>query len=84
MDVFGYWLATEKGWKKIYQIGEDYSYPWNQGGGFMRGFCRGGGEEVTSVWSPPGSTSDFSSMIASIPLDQGYDASFTTVVVAMR
>jgi branched-chain amino acid transport system substrate-binding protein len=74
MDVFGYWLATEKGWKKIYQIGEDYSYPWNQGGGFMRGFCRGGGEVVTSVWSPPGSTSDFSSMIASIPLDQGYDA----------
>lgn len=74
MDVFGYWLATEKEWKKIYQIGEDYSYPWNQGGGFMRGFCRGGGEVVTSVWSPPGSTSDFSSMIASIPLDQGYDA----------
>jgi branched-chain amino acid transport system substrate-binding protein len=73
-DVFGYWLAQEKGYKKIYQIGEDYSYPWNQGGGFVRGFCRGGGEEVKSVWFPPGSTSDFSSMIASIPLDQGYDA----------
>ncbi len=74
MDVFGYWLAKEKGYKKIYQIGEDYSYPWNQGGGFKRGFCRGGGEEVTSVWFPPGTTSDFSSMIASIPLDKGYDA----------
>lgn len=73
-DVFGYWLAREKGYKKIYQIGEDYSYPWNQGGGFIRGFCRGGGEEVSSVWFPPGSTSDFSSMIASIPLDEGYDA----------
>jgi len=73
-DVFGYWLAKEKGYKKIYQIGEDYSYPWNQGGGFIRGFCRGGGDEVTSVWFPPGSTSDFSSMIASIPLDEGYDA----------
>lgn len=73
-DVFGYWLAKEKGFKKIYQIGEDYSYPWNQGGGFVRGFCRGGGTEVKSVWFPPGSTSDFSSMIASIPLDQGYDA----------
>ena len=73
-DVFGYWLAKEKGYKKIYQIGEDYSYPWNQGGGFIRGFCRGGGEEVTSIWFPPGSTSDFSSMIASIPLDEGYDA----------
>ncbi len=74
MDVFGYWLAKTQGYKKIYQLGEDYSYPWNQGGGFKRGFCRGGGVEVTSVWFPPGSTSDFSSMIAAIPLDQGYDA----------
>lgn len=74
MDVFGYWLAKEKGYKKIYQIGEDYSYPWNQGGGFKRGFCRGGGVEVKSVWFPPGSTSDFSSMIAAIPLNEGYDA----------
>lgn len=74
MDVFGYWLAKVQGYKKIYQLGEDYSFPWNEGGGFKRGFCRGGGEEVTSVWFPPGSTSDFSSMIAAIPLDQGYDA----------
>ncbi|MCC7448804.1 MAG: ABC transporter substrate-binding protein [Anaerolineae bacterium] len=74
MDVFGYWLAKVKGFKKIYMIGEDYSYPWNQGGGFKRGFCRGGGTEVKSIWSPPGTTSDFSSMIASIPVDQGYDA----------
>lgn len=73
-DVFGYYLAKELGYTKIYQIGEDYSYPWNQGGGFIRGFCRGGGEEVASVWFPPGSTSDFSSMIASIPLDEDYDA----------
>ncbi|MEA4944877.1 MAG: ABC transporter substrate-binding protein [Propionicimonas sp.] len=76
MDVFGYWLAKEKGYKKIYQIGEDYSFPWNTGGGFKRGFCRGGGTEVKSVWFPPGTTSDFSSLIASIPLDQGYDALF--------
>jgi branched-chain amino acid transport system substrate-binding protein len=74
MDVFGYWLAKTKGYKKIYQIGEDYSYPWNQGGGFKRGFCRGGGEEVRSVWFPPGSTSDFSSMIAAIPLNEKFDA----------
>ena len=44
-DVFGYYLAKEKGYKKIYQIGEDYSFPWNEGGGLVRGFCRGGGEE---------------------------------------
>jgi len=73
-DAFGYYLAKELGYKKLYQIGEDYSFPWNEGGGLVRGFCRGGGEEVTSVWFPPGSTSDFSSMIAAIPLDQGYDA----------
>jgi branched-chain amino acid transport system substrate-binding protein len=74
MDVFGYYLAKEKSFKKIYQIGEDYSFPWNEGGGFKRGFYRGGGVEVKSIWFPPGSTSDFSSMIASIPLDQDYDA----------
>lgn len=74
MDAFGYWLAKDKGFKKIYQIGEDYSFPWNEGGGFKRGFCRGGGEVVSSVWFPPGTTSDFSSMIASIPLDKNYDA----------
>jgi branched-chain amino acid transport system substrate-binding protein len=73
-DPFGYYLADQLGYKKLYQIGEDYSFPWNESGGLIRGFCRGGGEEVTSVWFPPGSTSDFSSMIASIPLDQGYDA----------
>ncbi len=73
MDPFGYWLAKEKGFKKVYMIGEDYSYPYNQGGGFKRGFCRGGGEEVTTVWHPV-PLDDFSSIIASIPLDQGYDA----------
>lgn len=73
MDVFGYWLAKEKSYKKIYMIGEDYSYPYNQGDGFKRGFCRGGGEEVKTVWHPV-PTDDYSSIIASIPLDQGYDA----------
>ncbi len=73
MDVFGYWLAKSKGFKKIYMIGEDYSYPYNQGGGFKRGFLRGGGVEVKTVWHPV-PTSDYSSLIGSIPLDKGYDA----------
>ena len=73
LDVFGYWLAKEKGYKKIYMIGEDYSYPYNQGGGFKRGFYRGGGLEVKTIWHPV-PTSDYSSVIASIPLDKGYDA----------
>ena len=73
MDPLGYWLAKEKGFKKIYMIGEDYSYPYNQGGGFKRGFFRGGGVEVKTVWHPV-PTSDYSSIIASIPLDKGYDA----------
>jgi branched-chain amino acid transport system substrate-binding protein len=72
MDPFGYWLAKVKGYKKIYMIGEDYSYPYNQAGGFKRGFYRGGGEEVKTVWHPTG-TDDFSSIIAQIPAS-GYDA----------
>lgn len=73
MDPFGYWLAKVKGFKKIYMIGEDYSYPYNQGDGFKRGFYRGGGLEVKTVWHPV-PTSDYSSIIASIPLNKGYDA----------
>lgn len=73
MDPFGYWIAKVKGYKKIYMIGEDYSYPYNQGSGFKRGFFRGGGVTVTTVWHPV-PTSDYSSLIASIPLDKGYDA----------
>lgn len=73
MDVFGYWIAKEKGFKRIYMIGEDYSYPYNQIGGFKRGFYRGGGEEVKTIWHPV-PQGDFSSIIAQIPLDQGYDA----------
>lgn len=73
MDVFGYWLAKVKGIKKIYMIGEDYSYPYNQAGGFKRGFLRGGGVEVKTVWHAV-PTSDYSSIIASIPLGEKYDA----------
>lgn len=73
MDVFGYWLAKVKGLKKIYMIGEDYSYPYNQAGGFKRGFLRGGGVEVKTIWHAV-PTSDYSSIIASIPLGGKYDA----------
>ena len=72
MDPFGYWLAKVKGLKKIYMIGQDYSFPYNQIGGLKRGFFRGGGLEVKTVWHPSG-TDDFSSIIATIPAT-GYDA----------
>lgn len=73
MDVFGFWLAKVKRFKKVYMIGEDYSYPYNQAGGFKRGFFRGGGDEVKSVWHPV-PTDDYSSLIASIPTNENYDA----------
>jgi branched-chain amino acid transport system substrate-binding protein len=72
MDPFGYWVATELGYKRIYMIGEDYSYPYNQAGGFKRGFCRGGGELVSTIWHPV-PTEDFSSFLARIPRT-GFDA----------
>ncbi len=74
MDVFGCFVAKELGYKRIYHIGEDYSYPYNQLGGFKRGFYRCGGEEVKTVWHPSGGVDDFSSIVAAIPTDQGYDA----------
>jgi branched-chain amino acid transport system substrate-binding protein len=74
MDVFGCFVAKELGYKRIYHIGEDYSYPYNQLGGFKRGFCRCGGQEVKTVWHPSGGVDDFSSVVAAIPTDEGYDA----------
>lgn len=72
MDPFGYYLASELGYRRIYIVSQDYSFPHNQMGGFKRGFCRAGGELVTGAWHTV-PTEDFSSIIARIPRT-GFDA----------
>lgn len=66
MFAFGEYVAKELGHKRIVMVGQDYSFPYNQAGGFMKTFCRAGGESVERIWHPTG-TSDYSSILATLP-----------------
>ena len=65
MFAFGEYVA-KKGMKKIVMVGQDYVFPHNQIGGFLKTFCRYGGEEVVKIWHPL-NTTDFSSILAVLP-----------------
>ena len=55
-------------------IGQDYSFPWGQTHGFIRGFCRAGGEKVFKIYHPP-NTEDYSSYLLKIrSMAKDYDA----------
>ena len=49
---FGEYVAKELGYKKVICVGSDYSHPWGQAAGFIRGFLENGGEEVNRIWYP--------------------------------
>lgn len=66
MFAFGEYVAKELGHKKVVMVGQDYSFPYNQIGGFLKTFCRAGGESVERIWHPTG-TSDYSSILATLP-----------------
>lgn len=66
MFAFGEYVAEELGYTNIVMVGQDYAFPYNQIGGFLKTFCRAGGESVERIWHPPG-TSDFSSILATLP-----------------
>jgi branched-chain amino acid transport system substrate-binding protein len=68
MFPFGQYVARTLGFRRIVAVGQDYSFPWNQIGGFIRGFCMAGGREVLRVWHPVG-TRDYSAIIATLPRD---------------
>ncbi|SDL52741.1 branched-chain amino acid transport system substrate-binding protein [Franzmannia pantelleriensis] len=66
MFAFGEYVAEELGHQRIVMVGQDYSFPYNQLGGFLKGFCAAGGESVERIWHPTG-TSDYSSILATLP-----------------
>jgi branched-chain amino acid transport system substrate-binding protein len=57
--------AIENGYETIATIGEDYSFPWDQIGGFAYAYCQLGGKIADSYWTPIG-TADYSSIIAEL------------------
>lgn len=68
MFALGEYAAVDLGYKRIVIIAQDYSFPHNQVGGFVKGFFLNGGEEVIRIWHPV-DTDDFSSIFARLPLD---------------
>jgi len=68
MGGLGAYAYDEKGYQKIYLIAEDYSFPYDNAGGFFSEFCAAGGEVTGNAWVPVGTT-DFATIIASIPAD---------------
>ena len=71
---FGQYCAKDLGYKKIIMVGQDYSYPWDQAAGFIRGFLENGGEKVERIWHPVEAV-DFSSIMAKLMgMSKEYDA----------
>ena len=71
---FGQYCAKDLGYKKIIIVGQDYSYPWDQAAGFIRGFLENGGEKVERIWHPVEAV-DFSSIMAKLmSISKEYDA----------
>ncbi len=68
MAGLGTYSFNEKGYAKVATIAEDYSFPYSQVGGFVLEFCQAGGVVDGQFWTPIGTT-DYSSIVASIPAD---------------
>jgi branched-chain amino acid transport system substrate-binding protein len=62
----GRYAYNTLGYRKVVTLGEEYSYPFAQVGGFMLEFCRLGGKILQKQWVSLGET-DFRAAIASIP-----------------
>ena len=68
MAGLGKYAAQTLHYKRVATMAEDYSFPYDQVGGFMQEFCTAGGHVPKKIWVPIG-TKDFASYIAQIPKD---------------
>ncbi len=68
MGGVGTYAADTLGYKKIYLLAEDYSFPYDNAGGFFSEFCAAGGEINGTSWVPVGTT-DYATIISQIPAD---------------
>ncbi len=66
MAGLGKYVHDKLGYRKVVTLAEDYSFPYDQVGGFMSEFCAAGGKVPAKIWVPLG-TKDFASYIAQIP-----------------
>jgi branched-chain amino acid transport system substrate-binding protein len=74
---FGEYVAKTLGYKKIVTIAIDYSFGWEQVGGFQKTFEENGGQIIQKLWPPLGTT-DFAPYLSQIRRDA--DAVFALMV----
>lgn len=68
MAGVGDYAYNDLGYKKMYLLAEDYSFPYDNAGGFFSEFCSAGGEINGASWVPVGNT-DYATIISQIPAD---------------
>lgn len=68
MGGLGTYAVKEKGYDSVYLLAEDYSFPYDNAGGFFSEFCAAGGTISGASWVPVGTT-DYATIIAQIPAD---------------
>lgn len=66
MAGLGKYAKNTLGYNTVATVGEDYSFPYDQVGGFMQEFCSAGGKVPKKIWAPVG-TKDYASFISQIP-----------------
>jgi branched-chain amino acid transport system substrate-binding protein len=71
-------LHNEEGWDTVAVIADDYSFGHTSAAGFIADFCGVGGEVVTRVFPPLGTT-DYSSFVQQLPDPDEVDGYFWVV-----
>jgi branched-chain amino acid transport system substrate-binding protein len=74
----GYTVKNDAGWDTVAVIADDYGFGWTSAAGFVADFCAAGGEVVTQVFPPLGTT-DYSSFIQQLPDPDEVDGYFWVV-----
>ena len=71
-------LHNEAGWDTVAVIADDYSFGWTSAAGFIADFCAVGGDVVSRVFPPLGTT-DYSSFVQQLPDPDEVDGYFWVV-----
>jgi branched-chain amino acid transport system substrate-binding protein len=74
----GWTLFDEAGWDTAAVIADDYGFGWTSAAGFVADFCAAGGNVVSQVFPPLGTT-DYSSFVQQLPDPDEVDGYFWVV-----
>lgn len=68
MGGVGDYVYNELGYEKLYLLADDYSFPYDNAGGFFAEYCAAGGTITGASWVPLGTT-DYATVLTKIPED---------------